>query len=330
MKNSVTVVCHHEYGRPDEVVRVERWNLPDIKPNEALVLMKAAPLNPADLNLLEGTYAIRPPLPAVPGNEGVGVVAQAGIAVADLRSGQLVIRPGFTGTWCEAYAADARELIAVPPGIDLEQAALMTINLPTAWRLLEDFLPLKRGDWVIQNAANSAVGRFIIQLGRLRGIQTVNVVRRPELADELKALGATVVLAADALQPAAVEAATGGAPVLLGFNAVGGAAVGALARCLAPGGTLVTYGAMARAPLQIGNGALIFRDLRFRGFWISGWYRQASQRDRHQMFSQLAPLVRSGGLRVPVEKSYPLEEARAAVVHAQREGRSGKILFTMN
>jgi len=330
MKNSVTVVCHHEYGKPEEVVRVERWSLPDIKPNEVLVLMKAAPVNPADLNAMEGTYAVRHPLPSVLGNEGVGVVAQAGIAVSELRAGQLVVAPFRSGNWCEAYVAPAKDLIAIPPGIETEVAATLSVNLATAWRMLEDFIRLNRGDWLLQNAGNSCVGRYVIQLARQRWLKTISVVRRPELAEELKALGATEVVTDGDSLAEAVQTITGGAGVQLALNAVGGKSARDLAKALSPHGTLVTYGAMSREPLQMGNGLLIFKDIHFRGFWINDWYRRASDKEIHEMYAQLLPLVKAGHLKVAVEKTYPLEQAREAVLQATRGSRAGKILFTMN
>lgn len=330
MKQMATVVCHHEYGEPAKVARVERQALAEIQPNEVQVLMKAAPISPADLNALEGVYPGLPPLPAVVGLEGVGVVAQKGIAVADLRVGQLVIRPAAGGHWCEAYTAPAKDLVVVPPGTDLQQASMCTSGVPTAWLMLEKFVSLNRGDWVLQNAANSAVGEAVIQIARVRLLKSINIVRRPEVKEKLLALGATVVLTEEELAQTDMHDVTGGAGVKLGLNAVGGRSAHRLAKAMGEHGTVVTYGAMSREPLAIGNAQLIFRDLAFRGFWITGWYRQASEKDISSMFSQVLPLVRQGRVKLSVEKSYPLAEAAAAIARATEPGRSGKILFEMN
>ena len=194
MKKTATVICHHEYGIPEEVAQVEAWELPAIAADQVLVEMKASPINPADINRFEGTYPIRSPLPAVAGNEGVGIIVETGSAVSNLRVGQPVISLDRVGHWCDAYAADPQNLISLPGDTPLEQAAMLSVNPPTAWRMLKAFVDLKPGDWVIQNAANSGVGRAVIQIARLRGIKTVNVVRRKELIPELEAEGADIVV----------------------------------------------------------------------------------------------------------------------------------------
>lgn len=295
--------------------------------DEVQVRLLAAPINPADLNVIEGKYPIRPTLPGVPGVEGVGVVETVGAAVLDVRVGDRVLLPQGYGTWREVGVVNGGSLSVVPPGIASEQAAMLRINPATALRMLRDFAELQPGDWVLQNAANSAVGRAVIQLARAGGLRTVNVVRRTELIDGLRADGADAVLVeADDLS-GQISAATGGAPLRLALNAVGGDSAVRLGKALAPGGTIVTYGAMGRQPLRIPNGMLIFQDIRWRGFWISQWYRNAPPEACEKMFSELFALTKSGVLRTPVERIYPLAEAGAALAHAAQTGRAGKILF---
>ena len=330
MKRTVRVVCHHEYGIPEEVARVETWDSPTIAPNQVLVEMKASPINPADINRFEGKYPIRSPLPAIAGNEGVGVIAQIGTEVSNLRVGQPVISLDRVGHWCEAYGTDAINLVALPDDIPLEQAAMLSVNPPTAWRMLEAFVNLKPGDWVIQNAANSGVGRAIIQIARLRGLRTVNVVRRADLIPELKAEGADVVVTDEIPLSKQIRDLTDNADAPLGLNAVGGESAREIAKSLGEHGTLVTYGAMGLQPLQMSNSLLIFKDLQFRGFWINAWYKHADIWEVHEMFDQLIPLVTSGTLKVPIEKTYPLTDAKEALVHACQYPRKGKILFVMD
>ena len=330
MKKTVRGICHHEYGIPEEVAQIESWDLPAIAPNQVLVEMKASPINPADINRLEGKYPIRSPLPAIAGNEGAGIITQTGSGVSDLRVGQPVISLDRVGNWCEAYVADANSLIPLPDDIPLEQAAMLSVNPPTAWRMLEGFVNLKPGDWVIQNAANSGVGRAVIHIARLRGLRTVNVVRRKDLIPELEAEGADVVVTDEIPLSKQIRDLTGDADVPLGLNAVGGASASEIAKSLSDHGTLVTYGAMGLQPLQMSNSLLIFKDLQFRGFWINAWYKRADAGEIHNMFNQLTPLVTSGKLTVPVEKTYPLTDAKDALIHASHNQRKGKILFVMN
>jgi trans-2-enoyl-CoA reductase len=289
--------------------------------------MRAAPINPADLNQIEGKYPVRAELPATPGFEGAGIVAEVGPNVTNVAVGALVILPHNVGTWRDAVAVKAGELVVVPAGIQPVHAAMLKINPMTAWRLLHDYVDLARGDWLIQNAANSAAGRAVIQIARELGYKTVNVVRRSELIGELRAEGGDVVLVDSENLRHEVEDALGGPPIRLGLNAVGGESALRLANCLAPDSTLVTYGAMSLQPLKIPNGLLIFKDLRFRGIWINKWYDNATPAQRMEAFQHLFEMAKRGLLQTKVEKAYPLSEAKTAVAHAARGQRSGKIIF---
>ena len=289
--------------------------------------MRAAPINPADLNAIEGKYPVRPALPATPGFEGAGVIVDLGPEVTNVAIGALVLLPHNIGTWREAVSVKANELVAVPPEIEPAQAAMLKINPMTAWRLLHDYVELKRGDWLIQNAANSAAGRAVIQIAHDLGYKTVNVVRRAELIDELRAGGGDVVLVDGETLRDEVKNATSGAPIRLGLNAVGGENALRLANCLAPESTMVTFGAMSLQPLKIPNGLLIFKDLRFRGIWINKWYDDATMPERMEAFRQLFEMAKRGLLKTKIEKTYPLSEVNAAVAHAAQGKRSGKVIL---
>jgi len=289
--------------------------------------MLAAPVNPADLNAIEGKYPGRPEIPATPGMEGVGTIENIGSDVADLKPGTLVLLPHHIGTWREAAVVKAAEVVPVPTCIDPIQAAMLKINPLTAWRLLHGYVQLSRGDWVIQNAANSGAGRAVMQIAKELGYKVVNVVRRPELIDELRTEGAEVVLLDDDNLRGAVKTATGGAPIRLGLNAVGGDSALRLMNALAPEATMVTYGAMSLQPLKIPNGLLIFKDLRFRGIWINKWYDRATREERMEAFNPLFDMAKRGHLKSKVEKVYPLSDVLAAVAHASQPKRSGKIVL---
>jgi trans-2-enoyl-CoA reductase len=327
MDKSIKAVVYETHGNPADVVRVESRPWPRPAAGETVVKMRAAPINPADLNQIEGKYPIRAELPATPGFEGAGVVVDVGANVTNVGVGALVILPHNIGTWRDAVAVKADELVVVPVGIEPVHAAMLKINPMTAWRLLHDYVDLKKGDWLIQNAANSAAGRAVIQIARELGYRTVNVVRRGELIDELRADGGDVVLLDGENLRYEVKDATSGAPIRLGLNAVGGESALRLANCLAPESTLVTYGAMSLQPLKIPNGLLIFKDLRFRGIWINKWYDNATSAQRMEAFQSLFDMASRGLLKTKVEKAYPLAEAKAAVAHAAQGKRSGKIIF---
>jgi mitochondrial enoyl-[acyl-carrier protein] reductase / trans-2-enoyl-CoA reductase len=324
---TINAAVYETHGNPADVLRIESRPWPTPGAGEVIVKMRAAPINPADLNQIEGKYPVRAELPATPGFEGAGIVVDAGAEVKGLTSGALVILPPNTGTWRDAVAVKADELVVVPAGIEPVHAAMLKINPMTAWRLLHDYVDLARGDWLIQNAANSAAARAVIQIAHELGYKTVNVVRRSELIDELRAEGGDVVLVDSENLRHDVEDAIGGPPIRLGLNAVGGESALRLANCLAPGSTLVTYGAMSLQPLKIPNGLLIFKDLRFRGIWINKWYDNATPAQRMEAFQHLFEMAKRGLLQTKVEKVYPLSEAKTAIAHAARSQRSGKIIF---
>jgi trans-2-enoyl-CoA reductase len=327
MSKSITAAVYETHGNPADVLRIEPRPWPTPVQGEAIVKMRAAPINPADLNQIEGKYPIRAELPATPGFEGAGVVVDLGGNVTNLTAGALVILPHNVGTWRDAVAVKVEDLVVVPDGIEPVQAAMLKINPLTAWRLLHGYVDLKKGDWLIQNAANSATARDVIQIAHELGYRTVNVVRRGELIDELRAEGGDVVLVDGDNLREEVKNATCNAPIRLGLNSVGGDSALRLANCLAPGGTLVSFGAMSLQPLKIPTGLLIFKDLRFRGIWINKWYDNATKQERMDAFRSLFEMAKRGLLKTKVEKAYPLMEAKAAVTHAAQGKRSGKIIF---
>ena len=317
---------YRQYGNPPDVLEVISREVGPLGPGEVLVTGITAPINPADLNTIEGKYPIKPPLPAVPGVEGAGVVGKVGPGVS-LEPGTTVLLPHGYGTWRETGVLPADQLTPVPSNVPFREAAMLKINPATAWRMLHDFVAPEPDAWVIQNAGNSSVGRAVIAIAKELGLRTVNLVRRPELIDELTAAGADVVLLDDESAVEQIKARTGRAPIRLALNAVGGESAIRIASVLANGGSVVTYGAMSRQALKIPNGLLIFKDLRFRGFWVTNWYKNASAEDRAAMFARLFDLVGRGRIVTPVERVYPVAEVREAVAHAGRGSRGGKILL---
>ena len=211
------------FGRPDEVIElIDQPDPGEPGAGEVVVETELFPINPADLLNLEGKYgATPPPLPMIPGAEGVGRIAKAGAGVNHVKAGDRVLLPG-PGTWRERIKAPAKAVFALPEGVDPKQLAMLRVNPPTAWLMLHEFVAPKPGQWLIQNAANSGVGHCLIRLAREAGVKTVNVVRRAELADELRAAGADVVLTDGPNLDARVRAAIGDGALPLAIDAVGG------------------------------------------------------------------------------------------------------------
>jgi len=319
---------YHRTGDPAEVVQVDDVTLASPGPGEVAVAMLYAPINPADLNMLEGKYGEARPLPDVPGNEGVGEVVSLGEGVASDWLGRRVLVD--REAWREAGNWKVGELLPVPGELDPRQASMLRVNPPTAWRMLNDFATLQPGEWIVQNAASSGVGRAVIEIARHRGWKTLSFVRRPEIAPELLALGADAVVVDGPEVAAEARAALAGAAPKLGLNAVGGASATRVAGMLAAGGTLVTYGAMSKEALKLPNGFLIFRDLSFRGFWLTRWLRGADACAREEMFGQIFRLASEELFAPRVAAELPLARIKEAVALASGGGGGGKVLLRLN
>ena len=318
------------YGRPEEVARCAE--VPDVGaagPGEVVFDVLAFPINPADISFCRGSYRLRPALPATPGAECVGRVTAIGSGVAHVRPGDLVINLQREN-WSQKRRVRADDVIAIPSGMDLRQAAMLRINPPTALLLLTDIVELRPGDWVIQNVANSAVGRLLIRLARARGLRTVNVVRRASLFDELTALGADSCVVDGPGLAEAVNARTGGALARLGIDAVSGPATARLSSCVADGGIVCNYGSMSGEDPVMPRSALSSGGQTLVGFILGRALASRSLEDIRGIYADLGRQVLDGVLSAPVEKVYRIEEITTALQHAQRSERRGKILVAPN
>lgn len=314
-----------QFGNPRDVLEFEGECLisQTLDPGDVLVRILAAPVNPADLNTIEGTYGVKPPLPATPGIEGCGVVEMSNSA--DFEEGDRVIFLRRASTWASHTTVSGESLFKLPAGIDSFQAAMLKVNPATAWQLLHGFGALEKGAWIVQNAGNSAVCRCVIQLARDLGIRTISFVRRPEMIEELRGLGADHVFIDDENGYAAAKEVLGGANAALAFNAVGGDSALRLMKLLRESGCHITYGAMGRKPVTIPNGLLIFRDIQVRGLWVSRWIERAPTDEVHGVYENLAARVAAGKLVQPVDSTFPLEKFQEALARLDAPDRSGKV-----
>jgi mitochondrial enoyl-[acyl-carrier protein] reductase / trans-2-enoyl-CoA reductase len=314
---------------PQDVIHAVEFETPQLDAGQALVEVTAAPVNPSDVLTLTGEYGQLPPLPAIGGREGVGRVAVLG---PDTQSpgvgvGQLVLLPRGSGSWSTHLVAQAAQLVPLPNEADPLQLAMMTINPPAAALLLSEFVRLDPGEWVIQNAANSAVGLYLVQLARYRGWRTVNVVRREDAVAIVREAGGDVVVIDDDDLARRVTEATGGAAIRLGVDAVGGTATGHLADCLCDDAYLVIYGRMSDASCTVHPDAFVFRNLTMRGFWLVNWFRRTPDRERAVLLGEIAELIAKGELHAPIHATYDVSEIKEAVAVAASGGRSGKVLI---
>jgi NADPH:quinone reductase-like Zn-dependent oxidoreductase len=316
------------YGEPQRVLELQER--PDEVPDtgEVVVAMEAAAVHVADLHTIAGREGFRKPLPRTPGYDGVGRVIAVGEGVTNVKTGDRVLPPLGSGTHREQLKTPAEGVVLAPEG-DATQLALLTVSPAAAFLMLQSFVKLAQGDWIIQNAANSSVGRVILQLAHELKLRLVNVVKSPEVAAELQEEGATVVLIDDADLIQRVAAATQGAAIRLGLDAVGGDATARIAGCLGEGGILINYGAMSGKPCEIPYGILAARDLRLVGFNSSRQLARCSADERKALYERVGALLSSGGLRAKPAAVYPIEEAMDAYDHAKRVGdkRVGKVVI---
>jgi NADPH:quinone reductase-like Zn-dependent oxidoreductase len=266
----------------------------------------------------QGIYAVRPPLPTVIGNEGVGRVLAIGLGVESVKVGDRVLAPLSSFTWRERMVIPAGGLAVLPADADPQQLAMLAINPPTAVLLLSEYVDLRPGEWVVQNAANSGVGRWVIAFAKTRGLKTVNIVRRPELVAELEAIGGDVVVVDPPDVPDRIKAAVGHAVLRLALDGVSGAATGVLAATLSPRGTLVSFAAMSESPISINPLDVIFKPLTLRGFWLG--HPEIAAKIAPPIV-QAAAMIASGRVHIPVAGTYPLSAIKDAVAHVQRGGK---------
>jgi len=317
----------HRFGDPSEVLALEEVPTPQPGPGQVRVRLCARSINPSDVLTVRGQYGRRPKLPATPGYEGAGTIDAIGPDVTAWKVGQRVIPLGVEGTWQEAVIAPETAVMATPEGLPDNIACQLLANPLTAF-LLFDLLDAHAGDWVVQTAAGSTLGQLMIQLAKLRGINLINVIRSRRGVEPLRAAGAEhIVVTEDEDMAARFAEIAGRMPIVKAVDAVAGETGAKLANALGYGATLVVYGALSMQPIPLDAGRLIFRNLTIKGFWLTDWFRTATQESRTQTLGEVGKLLASGQLAPPVEAEYDLADAHAAIAHSERPGRTGKIVL---
>jgi NADPH:quinone reductase-like Zn-dependent oxidoreductase len=320
-------------GNLDNTVSLEAAPVRPPEPDDVVIAVEAAPINSADLLFAAGWFAIYPQIPAAMGAEGVGRVVAAGSQVDQALVGRRVlILPTFRfGTWATKTVVPAQNVIPVPENADVLQLAMLSANPATAYALLNDFVRLRRGDWIGLNLANSAVGHYLIALAQRAGIKTLAVVRRQDAADAVRQLGADlVVLDGDGLKER-VWAALGGARLRVLFEGTGDPGqVAQLVAAVEDGGSVIAFSAVTGQAPALPLPDLIYRGISLRAFFILNWLRDTPRERLERVYRELVELVEQGRLSAVVEATYPLHQYQRALQHAQKNARAGKILFVPN
>lgn len=322
-------ICYDRFGPPLQVLYEKEISPRPLKEGEVRLKLLMASINPSDFGMIEGTYGrLKEAFPTVAGREGVGEVVELGGGVTAVKEGDWVAIPDTSGVWQDYSIAQAEGLMQFPKDLPLEKLATSLINPPTALRLLSGFADLKPGDWVIQNAGNSAVGQCVVALCKELGYKSISVVRDLSSEKMLKERGADHVVQGGSGYHKDIEALTGGGAVRLALNSVGGESAIHLVRSLSPGGTHVTFGGMTGEPVRFPTRSLIFSDVSLRGFWLDQWLRSADREKVAEMYDIVFTLIRSGVFNVCVDRVSPLKDTLEVLARlVAGHGGRGKILL---
>jgi NADPH:quinone reductase-like Zn-dependent oxidoreductase len=313
------------YGNPVQNLKIVEVSEPTgLSANEALVRMEYAPIAYSDLLLASGVYLLKPKLPSVIGGEGAGIVEEIGSEVTSVKVGDRVTIPFGTFTWSEKVVAPAQGLFVVPPSIDAKTASMLNINPTTAVLLLSEFVKLKPKDLIVLNAANSQVARCLIAIAKSRALNVVGIVRRSELVPEIEKLGVDFVGVESPELSKQIQSATGGMPISLGLDAIGGSATATMAGVLSSGAHLVSYAWLSGLPIHVPQADLIIKRLNIHGFWM--YYDEYLPKMRAAL-TEAAKIVASGKLTLPITAIYKPSQINAAVEDSQR---GGKVLLDFN
>ena len=317
-------LVQHQFGDPAEVLAVEEVELPEPGPGQVRLKVVLSPIHNHDLWTVRGDYGYKPELPARAGTEALSVVDALGEGVTGVEVGQRVVTASVFGVWSEYVIAPAAALIPVPDAV-ADEAAAQIISMPLSAASLLEYLDVSEGDWIVQNAANGAVGRLVAQFAASRGVRVLGLVRRGAGVDELAAVGIHDVVGTDAENwRDRVAEITGGASIRAGVDSVGGAAAGDVTSLLGENGTLVVFGAMASPTMEIPSGDVIFRQLTVRGFWGSKVSAAMDPAHRVELIREIITLVAQGKLDLPVSQIFPLEQIADASRLNFEPGRVGK------
>lgn len=325
-------------GPPDSVLLTAEIEKPRPRHGEVLVRMLAAPVNPSDLMFVRGRYTIPAQCPATPGFEGVGVVEQSGGGLRGrLFTGKrVVVLNKRGGNWAEYAVVPSTEVIPVSSRLTLEQAATFFVNPATAWVMTREVLNVPQGQWLLQTAAGSALGRMIIRLAKACGFRTFNVVRRGSVAEELRRIGADHVEVFDEADSDAVQLAqsvhriVGAGGLRYAIDAVGGKTGSAVVESLGTGGRMLAFGTLSGQPLQFSPRTLMTAGSRVEGFWLGSFMSHTSLLFKLRLVQRLTKLIQSGVLSSEIAAEFSLDEIAEAVRSAEDSSRSGKTLLRIS
>ncbi|HEU4537886.1 MAG TPA: zinc-binding dehydrogenase [Polyangiaceae bacterium] len=318
-------IVYAKFGDPESVLQPGERPVPEPRPGQVRVRMRRSVIHNHDLWTIRGTYGQRPSLPAVGGSEAAGVVEALGEGVTNLAVGQRVTGFATGGAWAESFVTSAAGALPLPDAIS-DDVGCQLVAMPLSALALVDHYRVGEGEWLVQNAANGAVGKTLAVVTKARGVRVIHLVRGEAGRRELAAAGVDdAISTAEPDWQAQVRARVGQGAIKYGFDSIGGRASGELLSLLAPGGTLVAFGSMSGEPMAIDAGELIFRQTKVEGFWLSK--HPLGPEKAAGMVQELVRLVSSKALELPVAGVFPLDQPAQAVAASLRAGKQGKVLF---
>src|SRR5215471_2542660 len=325
-----------ETGEPKGVLKLEEIPTPPLAHGEALVRVLLSPIHPSDLHMIRGRYGYQPQLPASPGIEGVGIVEAVGPGVQGPSVGTRVIFVDTWQIWREQIICPVDRLVSVPDGLDDLAAATCCINPLTAWALTRSTHNLKEGDWLLQTAAASTVGKLVLQLAQQYRFKTINVIRRREQEAIIRSLGGNeVICTADEDLGARLQELTAGKGIERAIDCVAGELGAAIARNLAPAGAMLVYGALsshrqtdpAKFVMPLFAPRLIYSTSTVRGWWLPRWVDSQPLAVVRTATSDLLTMLSNGALTPPPIGRYSFKDFQEAVRLADGEAGQQKVLL---
>ena len=325
-------ISFRQHGKPANVLTVEERPVPEPGEGEVRLRILATPVNPSDLLYVRGHYSgVEAKFPAAVGFEGVGIVDAVGPRVKGVVSGQrMSVVNGQGGNWAEYAVVPAGDLIPVPDDIPDEQVASLVINPASAILMVRRILAVPPGEWLLQSAAGSELGRMIIRLAKLDGIRTLNIVRRRESVADLQRLGAdAVIVSTEGPIDEQVRRIVGPEGVKYAIDPVVGETGTQMFKALHEDGRMLVYGSLTGEPIRVGEDPRYILSGRrvLEVYWLGYWLPRLDEAARRELSADIIELIRSGILETAPGPTYALSEIITAVAQAESKGKHGKVIL---
>ena len=323
---SMQAATYKSFGVPSNVLSIETTDIPEPQAGEVRVKLLLSPIHNHDLYLIRGQYGYKSPLPAIGGSEAVGTIDKLGAGVSGLHIGQRLAVSSTPSAWADYFVAKTQAVTPVPNDLPDELAAQI-LDMPMSALLALEKLGAKRGEWIVIDGANGAVGKVITQVAASHGIRVASLVGREAARADLVALGiGDVFVVSDKDWQANLKAAIGEARVAGGIDLVGGELAGEMLHFLSPGAVFLSFGQMSGEPMRLSASDVIYKELTIKGFWGAKEVPRVTPARRTELVQELIRLGATGKLKLPVAEIFPLARAAEATA-ASHKKRNGKVMI---